>query len=111
MRGHVRRLVEPIYNVDIFIAGDLHTARHAIRKFCLEGLCVSITATDFAYTCGLESGVKVGLVNYPRFPNIPEKIQATAERLAMFLMNELVQSSALVITPDNSVWLTTREEQ
>lgn len=99
----------PTYTVDIFIAGDHEQAKQAAREFCLEhGWCVTVTPTAFIYTGGEESGVRVGAVNYPRFPCTPDELFAKARQLAESLVERLCQHSVLLVAPDRSVWLTRR---
>lgn len=74
------------------------------------GLCVTINRTDFIYTGGLESGVVVGLINYPRFPASAAEITSTALDLANGLMDALSQFTATVQTPDEAIWITRRPE-
>ena len=107
----MKTLTEPSFNATVFIAGDVQTARESLRRQCFEeGLCVTLTPTEFVYTAGLESGVAVGLVNYPRFPKAPDEIKARAVKVAERLMGDLCQWSALVVTPAETVWLTRRPE-
>lgn len=75
-----------------------------------EGLCVTVTPTTFVYTGGAEDGVAVGFVNHPRFPKSPEEIAARARVVALRLMDDLCQWSALVVAPDKTLWLTRRPE-
>jgi hypothetical protein len=97
------------FSVTVFVAGDMQAARQSLRRECLdEGLCVTLTPTTFIYTAGAEEGVAVGFVNYPRFPKSAEEIEARAMRVAERLMNDLCQSTALVVTPQNTTWLTRR---
>ena len=100
----------PSYPVSIFLGGDAHTAHEACREFCMEGLCVTVTPTDYVYTGGAESGVIVGLINYPRFPKEPHEIEATARRLATFLMDRLHQLSCTIQTPDHTDWISNRPD-
>lgn len=96
------------HSIDIFIAGDRHAAQEACREFCLRGLCVSITDADFVFTGGMESGVRVGLINYPRFPSDEATMRAVALELAEFLIRRLHQSSCSVVTPYQTIWLSRR---
>lgn len=96
------------FSVDIFIAGDRRAATEACREFCLRGLCVSITEADFVFTGGLESGVRVGLINYPRFPSDGASLTQTAINLAHHLIGRLHQSSCSIVTPDETIWLSRR---
>lgn len=70
-----------------------------------------MTPTEFIYTAGLESGVAVGLVNYPRFPKSQDALLARALAVADFLMTDLYQWSALVVTPTETIWRNRRPEE
>ncbi len=106
----IQTVVEPTFEVSIFIAGSVEAAKMICQKFCFsEGLCVTISPTDFIYTGGAESGVKVGLINYPRFPKPKAAICDTAHRLAKELIIGLSQWSATIVTPDHTTWFTRRD--
>jgi hypothetical protein len=97
--------------VTIHIAGDYHVARSIARKFCdEEGLCVTVSQTVYVYTGGQEEGVRVGLINYPRFPKRPSEIEFTALRLADRLREGLHQESFSIETPAETTWFSWREE-
>lgn len=98
----------PTYRVDIHIAGSRGAATEACREFCLRGLCVTIAEEDFVYTGGLESGVRIGLINYPRFDNTADQILAVALELARFLIERLHQQSCSVVADDQTTWLSRR---
>jgi hypothetical protein len=98
----------PTYTVDIFIAGEPADARRLCREFCMTGLCVTVTPTEFIYTGGAETGVRVGLINYPRFPSTPEELWAKASQLSEVLRRGLCQWSYLLVAPDKSVWVSER---
>lgn len=94
------------FTAQIYIAGNIGTAREVLRSACFHvGLCVTLAPCEYIYSGGLESGVVVGLVNYPRFPSKPAKIAAQARRLAGVLMERLCQRSALVVTTTETEWL------
>jgi hypothetical protein len=96
-------------SIKIYIAGDYASAKQWLHRECVrEGLCVTIQETEFIYTNGAESGVVVGLENYPRFPKAREELQQRAEFIARGLMSELCQSSAMIVGPSETMWLTTR---
>lgn len=98
---------DPI-SIDIFIGGNRAAATEACREFCLEGLCVTISETDFVFTGGMESGVRVGLINYARFPTGGDVLLEKAKRLAVFLIERLHQSSCTVMAPQGSFFLSRR---
>lgn len=93
------------YIATIHVGGDVAKIKDVCRKFCLRGLCVTITPTDYIYTGGSETGAAVGLINYPRFASTPEKIKATANELAQTLMAECHQRSCTVICTDGTEYL------
>ena len=105
------RSLAPTHTVDIFIAGDLSDARRICREHCKEiGLCVTVTPTEFIYTGGAESGVKVSLINYPRFPSTPAELFGAAENLAELLRIGLCQWSYLLVTPDRTLWVSDKPD-
>lgn len=100
---------EPSFSVSIYMAGDIDTAKQALRHEVLrEGLCVTVTPTSFIYSGGEEQGFVVGLVNYPRFPSEPEQIKDRADAIADLLIEACAQWSALVVTPPLTEWRTRR---
>lgn len=111
MSALIQRHEVQSYAVDIFIAGSVADATRTCRQHCYEvGLCVHLVPAEFIYTAGAEHGVKVGLVNYPRFPSEPTALFDRAVVLAERLMDDLSQWSALVQAPDRTLWLTRRPE-
>ncbi len=96
------------FTAEICIAGNYDDALRICKDFCNEdGLCVTVTKTEFIYTQGAESGVLVRLVQYPRFPQETQDIFNTAYNLALYLIEGLFQGSALIITPKITKWVTT----
>ena len=83
---------------------DLNDAKRVCRRFCAEGLCVTVEPLTFVYTGGVEDGVRVGLINYPRFPTDAATLMATAERLGDVLRAELFQSSYSIVGPNDTIW-------
>lgn len=98
-------------NVDIFIGGSYEDAVRACREYTITtGLCVTVTPTTFVYTGGAEDGVRVGLINYPRFPKPCQEICDTAEDLAIWLMAHLHQQSVSIVGSNRTKWLSRRPE-
>ena len=101
----------PTHVVRIYTSGPLHMIEDTCRSFCLrQGLCVTVGPTRFIYTGGEETGAVIGLVNYPRFPSEPEKINAVAEDLAREILSACYQHSVLLIQPQNTYWITRRDD-
>lgn len=99
------------YGLDIFIGGDYYVAKQVCRRYCMDfGFCVSITQTDFIYTGGEESGVRIGIVQYPRFEKSNQELWNHARTLGVKLMEELCQTSFLIQGPDNTEWFSRRKE-
>lgn len=99
----------PTIRVDIFIAGDAAQARQVCREFCIaEGACVTVEPVDYIYTGGEEAGVRVGFINYPRFPTNADTLFNKAGRLAEKLMERLCQHSYSIVGPENTVWYSRR---
>lgn len=106
----MKRVEAPSYPVSIFIGGNPKEAMLRCRGYCDDvGLCVTITETKYVYTGGLTFGIIVGLINYPRFPLIPEAIWAHAEALGVRLCKGLGQESYTIQAPDKTVWFSDRE--
>lgn len=94
---------------DIFIAGDLEQAKQVCREYCFDiGLCVTVEPVDYIYTGGEEAGVRVGLINYPRFPGTADALMARADSLAQRLMERLCQHSYSIVGQDETVWFSRR---
>lgn len=97
------------YTAQIYIGGDLDTARRVCRDFCYsEGLCVTVEPVEFIYTGASETGVRVGLINYPRFPAEPAAIWAQAWTLAELLMQALAQHSFTIVATDKTEFFSRR---
>lgn len=102
---------QPTYWARIYMSGPIEAAKQIIRAQChAAGLCVTIEPTHFIYTGGEEAGYVVGLINYPRFPSTPDAILERAQQLADNLLRGTYQHSALIMTPQNTEWITTRQD-
>jgi hypothetical protein len=97
------------YTAQIYIGGDIVHAKQFCQSYCMAvGLCVTIEPVDYVYTGGCEAGVRVGLINYPRFPADPEAIFAQALDLARRLREALAQHSFSIVATDKTVFETLR---
>ena len=98
------------YRVKIYLSGSIDMAKQIIRKYCLDvGLCVTIEPTTYIYAGGEEDGYVVGLINYPRFPADVIEIHSKAFALAHELLEGTYQHSVLIMTPQETTWITKRE--
>ncbi|MBN7755467.1 hypothetical protein JYP46_01405 [Nitratireductor aquimarinus] len=101
--------IAPTIKYEIFIAGDIQQAKQVCREFCFaEGLCVTVEPVTYIYTGGEEEGVRVGLINYPRFPTNKDDLAAVARDLASSLMRRLCQHSYSIVGPDETEWISRR---
>lgn len=98
------------HRFDIVMAGDYANAEQVCREYCLAvGLCVTIEPVEYVYTGGQESGFRVGLMNYPRFPTSEIDLRTKAHALAELLRERLCQHSFSIIGRDVTEWSTRRE--
>lgn len=98
--------------VAIYIAGDLDQAKQICREWCMEvGACVTVEPVTYIYTGGEESGVRIGFINYPRFPSANDIIVDRANDLGFRLMDRLCQLSFSVVGPKETTWFSRREEK
>jgi len=101
--------IEPTIKIEIYIAGDLDQARNICKEWCMEvGACVTVDPTEYIYTGGAETGVRIGLINYPRFPTTYEELLSKAEQLSDRLMRGLFQHSYSIVTPSETIWFSRR---
>jgi hypothetical protein len=100
----------PTYWINIYLSGSIERVKDVCRQFVERGLCVTVTPTTYIYKYGLEEGVIVGLLNYPRFPKEPKELDEHARSLGWLLMLSCNQGSVLMEYPDRTVWLTRRED-
>lgn len=86
--------------------GKQHSVDEVIevcQDFCnSNGLCITVTPTNFVYTDGKENGCLIGLINYPRFPSSNEKIYTTALVLASKLLVVFHQNRVSIICSDKT---------
>lgn len=102
----------PTIRFDIFIAGDLAQAKHICRQYTFDiGLCVTVEPVSFIYTGGEETGVRVGLINYPRFPSTVVDLEQKARGLAEALLIGLCQHSYSIVGPGATTWFSRRPKE
>ncbi len=103
---------ETTFYARIYMSGPIEIAKQVCREYCLRvGLCVTVDPTTFIYTGGEEAGFVVGVINYPRFPSEPASILTRATSLADALRDATHQQSWLIMTPNGTIWNTTREQK
>ncbi len=103
--------VAPSCPIKIYIAGDYDKAIKSTKEYCDEtGYCVTVTPTVYVHTGGLPSGVIVGLINYPRFPQPADAILERAVVIAKKLRIDLDQESFSIETPNDTIWYSYRKD-
>ncbi|TMU84151.1 hypothetical protein [Brucella haematophila] len=97
--------------VTIYIAGDYVEAFNVCQEWCDRvGACVTVEPLNYAYTNGFEAGVRVGFINYPRFPADEEYIVGRATELALLLLDRLNQQSFSIVAPTETHWYSRRPD-
>jgi hypothetical protein len=103
----ITKMKLPTYQIKIYLSGSIEVAKQVIREHLLDNpLCVTIEPTTFIYVGGEEAGYVVGLLNYPRFPTLPNELNVRADILAELLIKKTFQRSALVVKPKMTTWIT-----
>lgn len=101
---------EQTWWIKIYMSGPLAIAEQVCREVCLrDGLCVTVDPTKFIYTGGEEIGFVIGLLNYPRFPATRDELYGRAAALAAVLLERTCQQSVLIVTPETTEWISSRE--
>lgn len=100
----------PTIRYDIYIAGDINVAKQLCREYCFDiGLCVTVEQVSFIYTGGEEIGIRVGLINYPRFPTTGKDLENVTKTLADKLMQGMFQQSYSIVGPESTEWYSRRK--
>jgi hypothetical protein len=94
---------------EIYIAGDLARAEEICEEFCLDGFCVTCEPTKYIYKYGKESGVRIGIINYARFPRTKDGIKEITTCLAECLLLGLNQGSYSIVGEGESIFYSRRE--
>jgi hypothetical protein len=103
-------MTSPTYEATIYMAGDYPQAQQVCREYVRCGLCVTISQCEYIYKGGQESGFRIGLLQYPRFPVKESLILERARELSDMLIDRLCQMSALIVTGDKTVFITKKEK-
>ncbi len=99
------------YYADIYIsmspgyASEAYYSKEYVEELIGEYVnehmfAVNLQDTKFIYPGGSEDGLKIGLIQYPRFPATEETILQNAIKLAEHLMSKLNQFRCTVQTSD-----------
>lgn len=103
-------MTAPTLRFDIYMAGDIKKARQVCQEYCdRTGFCVHVEACDYIYTNGAEVGFKVGIINYPRFPDTLLSLKNRAMDLAHNLRELCGQDSFSIVGPHETIFVSFRE--
>lgn len=97
-------------SIKIYIAGPIEIAKQFLRKYCLRGFCCSIQEIDYIYTAGEESGYVIILENYSFYPKSDQQLLQIAEEICKGLILETHQSSAMIVTSNETFVVSRRKE-
>jgi hypothetical protein len=76
------------------------------QNYCDKyGMAFTIEPTRFIYKGGNENGVKVGLINYPRFPKRHNEIKNIALEIAAELKEHFKQHRVSIVCSDVTIML------
>jgi hypothetical protein len=103
-------ITAPSCEYTLYMAGSYDHAMHLLQSYVTRGECVSVTATDYVYKYGMESGFAVKLINYPRFPRDPDTLLDAITNIADFLLEELGQGSYTITSPGTTYFYDRRED-
>ncbi len=105
----------PTYNIKIYCglregyAGEYHTldeVEQVLYEYCSDvGFCVTCSPTKFIYRNGIENGVVIGIISYPRFPKSKEQLKTIALDIAQLLKDRFKQNRVSVVCDDETILL------
>lgn len=96
--------------IKIYIAGDINLARQVLQEYVMRGACVSISAEEYIYTMGNESGLVVNIINYPRFQQTERALLQQTQELAELLLDRLFQGSCTVVDYNGDTYFYSRRK-
>lgn len=103
-RNFAARNTSKSFFATIHIAGDVDQAEFLCRQWVMKGACVQISPCTYVYTGGVEDGMTVRIMQYPRFERPEHEILDMAVELGSFLAQELCQISFSLETPYNTTY-------
>lgn len=98
------------WTATIYIAGEIGPARTLIRQACFPcGMCVTLEPTEYIYAGGIETGFKVGLIQYPPFQESESVLREKAIALGKKLAEANAQWSFSVIMTGENLYFSRRD--
>jgi len=94
----------------IYVSGDISITLNKLRELCFpKGLCVSLRKNEYVYAGGVESGVEIGLIQYPPFPEDERSLFKKAEHVGKSIAEVNSQWSFTILTPTQTYFYSRRE--
>lgn len=103
-RNFLPKKTSKSFYATIHIAGSYNQAENLCRRWVMRGACVQISPCTYVYTGGVEDGMTVRIMQYPRFEQPEHEILDMAVELGTYLAQELCQVSFSVETPYNTTY-------
>jgi len=95
----------------IYVGGDVGLTENVCRELCFpKGLCVTIEDVKYVFAGGTENGVRVGLIQYPPFPESEADLLKKAEMVGIKIAEVNYQWSFTIVTPNNTYFFSRRQK-
>jgi len=84
----------------------MRKTRKICQQFCNDvSYCVTVESCTYLYFKGRERGARIGLINYPRFPELPFQTRIYAIQLAERLHTAFKQQKVTIVMPTETLML------
>lgn len=95
----------------VYVGGDVGAGEMVCREICFpKGLCVTVMPCKYIFAGGTENGMRVGLIQYPKFPKSRDAILLQAINVGIKIAEANYQWSFSVVTPEQNIWFSRRKE-
>jgi hypothetical protein len=110
IKKHERRTIgewksksNPSFSIALYVGGGYEAAEMSCREMCFpSGLCVTIEKVKYIFGGGSEDGVRIGLIQYPPFPETETKLIDKAVELGKKVVEANYQFSFTIVTPKHT---------
>jgi len=93
----------------LYVAGSYDVSVEACKEKCFPtGLCVTVEKVKYIFGCGSENGVRIGFVDYPKYPEEKDIILEKAISVGKFVAEKNFQTSFLIVSPNGNQWFSRR---
>lgn len=95
----------------VYVGGDMAVSEMVCKRLTFpKGLCVTLEPTRYIYAGGVEDGVKIGLIQYPPFPEDEEVLLEKAIKVGQEVAEANYQWSYSIITPTKNYFFSRRNK-